>query len=67
MRKSLELNTGDQFAVIGKGDSVIVKTISPPSLDEFDDLLNEARRQAQKTGMKKTDIQKAIDKVRRQK
>ena len=39
IRDSLGLKTGVQFVVIGKGDSVIFKTISPPSFDEFEDLL----------------------------
>lgn len=30
IRKSLRLKEGDQFVVVGQGDSVIFKTISPP-------------------------------------
>ena len=64
VRKKLHLKEGDQFVVIGKGDAVILKTISPPSLDEFNDLLKEAQAQARKAGLKKDDITKAIKKVR---
>ena len=67
IRDSLGLKTGVQFVVIGKGDSVIFKTISPPSFDEFEDLLGDARKQARRVGLKITDIGKAIKRVRKNK
>jgi AbrB family looped-hinge helix DNA binding protein len=67
IRNSLGLKTGVQFVVIGKGDSVIFKTITPPSFDEFEDLLKNARNQARQAGMKKSDISKAIIRVRKEK
>ena len=65
VRKSLGLKTGDQFVVIGKGDAVIIKRISEPLFDQFEDLLREAQKQAKKAGLKKTDIKSAIEKVRK--
>jgi AbrB family looped-hinge helix DNA binding protein len=65
IRNSLGLKTGDQFVVIGRGDAVILKTISEPSIEQFKDLLTEAQKQAKKAGMKKSDIKKAIEKVRK--
>ncbi len=35
------------------------------SIDEFEDLLNNARKQARKTGLKMSDIGKAIKRVRK--
>ncbi|MBW2149907.1 MAG: AbrB/MazE/SpoVT family DNA-binding domain-containing protein [Deltaproteobacteria bacterium] len=64
IRKKLNLKTGAQFVVVGDRDVVILKNISPPSLDEFDSLITEARRAARKAGIKKSDIEKAIVKVR---
>jgi AbrB family looped-hinge helix DNA binding protein len=64
IRKKLGLKSGDQFVVTGNKDVVILKSISPPSLDEFDDLIAEARRQARKTGMKRSDIAVAIKRAR---
>ncbi len=64
IRKKLGLKSGDQFVVTGNRDVVILKSISPPSLDEFDDLIAEARRQARKAGMKRTDVKSALAKVR---
>ncbi|MFO7555727.1 MAG: AbrB/MazE/SpoVT family DNA-binding domain-containing protein, partial [Desulfobacterales bacterium] len=39
IRKKLGLKPGDQFVVTGDKDVVILKSISPPSLDEFEDLI----------------------------
>lgn len=64
IRKKLGLKSGDQFVVTGNKDVVILKSISPPSLDEFDDLIAEARRQARKAGMKRSDIAAALARVR---
>ena len=64
IRKRLKLKAGSQFVVVGGKDTVILKAISPPSLEEFDDLIMEARRQAKKAGLKRSDITAAIGKVR---
>jgi AbrB family looped-hinge helix DNA binding protein len=64
IRKQLNLKAGAQFLVVGEKDVVILKSISPPSLDEFDDLIAEARRNGKQAGIKKSDIGKAVSKVR---
>jgi AbrB family looped-hinge helix DNA binding protein len=64
VRKRLGLKAGAQFVVVGDGDVVILKVVSPPSREEFSDLLAEARRQARRAGLKKSDIEAAIRKVR---
>lgn len=63
IRDSLSLNEGAQFIVIGKGDTVILKSISPPSMDQFDAMLKEARSEAKKARLKKKDVQNAIQKT----
>lgn len=65
IRESLHLKEGDQFVVLGKGDTVILKSITPPSMDQFNSLLSEVRAKAKKAGMKKSDVKAAIAKVRR--
>jgi AbrB family looped-hinge helix DNA binding protein len=65
VRKSLKLRVGDQFVVIGRGDTVILKTISPPSFSEFSDMLDEAQRQARAAGLKRADVAKVVREVRR--
>ncbi len=67
IRDNLHLKEGAQFVVIGRGDTVILKSITPPSMDQFDELLAEARAQAKKAGLKKSDLRAAIAKVRRNK
>ena len=64
IRKRLGLKTGAQFVVVGDKDVVILKAISPPSMEDFDALISEAQRQARKAGMKRSDIAAAIAKVR---
>lgn len=64
IRKKLKLKAGAQFVVMGENDIVILKSISPPSLDEFDSLIAKARKQGKQAGIKKSDISEAISKVR---
>ena len=64
IRKKLKLETGSRFIVLGEKDVVILKTIAPPSIEEFDTLLTKARQQAKAAGLKKSDISQAIKKVR---
>lgn len=64
VRVRLGLTPGVQFVVVGDGDVVILKRISPPSMDEFDGLLKEARRQARAAGLRKADIEEALAEVR---
>jgi AbrB family looped-hinge helix DNA binding protein len=55
VRKELGLNEGDQFVVIGQGDAVILKVITPPKLEEFQGLLRQARAKARKAGIKRAE------------
>jgi AbrB family looped-hinge helix DNA binding protein len=64
VRQKLKLKPGDQFVVVGEGDVVILKTIAPPSMKDFDALVSKARGQARRAGMKPKDIAAAIKKVR---
>ncbi len=64
IRKQLGLKEGDQFVVVGQDDAVILKSIKKPALNEFDSLIDKARRQAREARLKRSDIAKAIAKVR---
>jgi len=64
IRKRLKLKTGSQFIVMGENDVVILKTIKPPSMAEFDTLITRARIQGKKSGLKQSDITAAIAKAR---
>lgn len=67
IRNRLGLKAGAQFVVLGDRDVVIFKVLEPPSRSEFDRLVRQARGVAKRTGMKQSDIPKAIAKVRRAK
>jgi AbrB family looped-hinge helix DNA binding protein len=64
VRQRLGLKAGDQFIVVGEGDVVILKTISPPSMKDFDGLVSKARSQARRAGMRPKDITAAVEKAR---
>ena len=64
IRKQLDLKAGAQFVVVGKKDVVILKNIAPPSLDEFGDLIAEAKKKGKQAGIKKSDVSDAILNVR---
>lgn len=64
IRKRLKLKAGSQFVVVGEDDVVILKAISSPSMEQFDALIAEARRQGKAAGLKKSDIAGALAKVR---
>jgi AbrB family looped-hinge helix DNA binding protein len=64
IRRNLNLKSGAQFIVVGDKDVVILKSITPPSIDEFDELIFKARQAGKKAGLKKIDISAAIKKVR---
>ena len=65
IREQLHLKEGDQFVVIGQGDAVILKVITPPSMDDFKDLLKSARNFAQKAKLTHDDVISAIKKARK--
>ena len=64
VRTRLGLKAGVQFVVVGDGDVVILKVVTPPSRSEFGNLLSKARRQARKAGMKRADVDAAVKKAR---
>ncbi len=65
VRSRLGLEAGEQFVVVGDKDVVILKRIAPPSMRDFDDLVSQARRQARNAGMKRSDVEAAVQKVRK--
>jgi AbrB family looped-hinge helix DNA binding protein len=64
VRNRLKLEAGVQFLVIGEDDVVILKTIAPPAMSQFDGIIRRARQQAKASKMKPADIAKAVSRVR---
>lgn len=67
VRGRLKLMPGVRFVVVGEGDVVILKTITPPSMERFDSLIRRSRQQAQASGLKRSDIARAVSKARSRK
>ena len=65
IRKTLKLKTGTQFVVVAEDDVIILKTITPPSLDAFDEVISKARRQAREAGLTRSNLKEVIDQVRK--
>ena len=64
LRKRLGLEPGAQFVVVGEDDVIILKTIKTPSMRDFDRMVRKARQQARQVGMKRSDIARALARVR---
>lgn len=64
IRLRLGLKEGTQFVVVGDRDVVILKTIAPPAMAEFDELVRTARGAARKAGMRRAEVKRAVAKVR---
>ena len=64
VRDALGLKPGSKFVVVGEGDAVILKLITPPSMADFDEIIQEARRQARNAGMKRSDVAAVLEAVR---
>ena len=62
IRQRLGLKEGTQFVVVGDRDVVILKSIAPPAMEEFGELLRSARSAARKA--KRGDVRRAVTKVR---
>ena len=65
VREDLGLQPGEQFVVVGRGDVVILKTLTAPDTRQFDDLVRKARQDARKAGMTRNHVRQAIRRVRR--
>ncbi|PIE51810.1 AbrB family transcriptional regulator [Candidatus Fermentibacteria bacterium] len=64
IRNALHLKAGTKFVVIGEGDVVVLKTITPPHSSEFKEMILKAREIAYEAGMTPEDVEKAISEVR---
>lgn len=67
IRESLSLETGCKFMVFADGDNILLKPIKTANLNEFDFLMDVARKWAEEVDMKESDIKEAIKAVRKNK
>jgi AbrB family looped-hinge helix DNA binding protein len=66
IRKILGLSTGRKMMVITDGTNLLFKILEEPKVDSFDTLIQESRKFARETGLKKVDVKKAIKEARRE-
>ena len=64
VRDRLHLHEGEKFVIIGEDDTIILKKLEVPSFKGFDKLLKKTRDFAKKRGLKPSDVDEAIKKVR---
>ncbi len=64
IREKLRLEAGAKFVVIGEGDVVILKRLEVPAREQLKELIKESRVYARKTGLKRSDIPRAIKQIR---
>jgi AbrB family looped-hinge helix DNA binding protein len=64
MREELDMADGDVFAVFGKADTIVLRRVSVPTEEEFEELMRWGRDFAERKGITRDDVQKAIDEVR---
>lgn len=67
IRDSLDFHAGTQFIVIGQGDTIVLKSITPPPVSKFRTLLARAERAAKESGLKKADVDDAVTQSRKAK
>ena len=60
IRESLGLQTGARFVVVAGQDAILLKLVTQPSPEEFNELLAEARRQARRADPRQSDIGNAV-------
>lgn len=64
LRHELGVKKGMRFAVYGQGDTVILKKLDMPSVDDFEALTKKLRPLATKKGIKPDDVEAIIHKSR---
>ncbi|MDP4012448.1 MAG: AbrB/MazE/SpoVT family DNA-binding domain-containing protein [Candidatus Nanoarchaeia archaeon] len=64
VRDRLDLHSGEKFVVIGEADTIILKKLEIPSFKGVDKLLKKTRDLAKKKGLKPSDVDEAIKRVR---
>jgi len=64
IRNDLGISSGTKLAVISDGENILLRPIEKPRVDTFRKLVQRSSRYARAAGLKKSDVGKAIKKVR---
>jgi AbrB family looped-hinge helix DNA binding protein len=65
IRKQMGLEEGTKLMVFSDGVNLLMKPIMPPSAASFKKLIQASHSYAKEAGLKKSDVEEAIAKVRR--
>ena len=65
IRKLVGIEAGSKMMVVTDGANVMLKPIATPDMSEFEKMAKASRQYARRGGLKKSDVKKAIEQVRR--
>lgn len=65
LRDKLKLKEGEKFAVIGEGNTIILKKLEVPSFKDADKLLKRTRDFVKEKGIKESDVEEANKEARK--
>jgi len=65
IREDLKISAGNKFAVIGTGDTIILKKMEMPSMGDLKKLLAQTRSETRRKRVKPVEVAKAITEVRK--
>ncbi len=66
IRENLSFSEGTLFIVIAQGDTIVLKSITPPPVSKFKSLLAKASKLAKESGLKKADVNQVIKETRKE-
>jgi AbrB family looped-hinge helix DNA binding protein len=64
LRDTLGLQPGDKFVAVGEADTVVLKRLTVPRHEDYQDLIRHAEELAEQRKLTKRDVERAIRKVR---
>lgn len=67
MRRRMNLHAGDVLAAYDRGDTIVLKRMTLPSDDDFEETLDEAESWARESGLSGDDVADAVQAVRTRK
>lgn len=65
IREELNLNEGEKFIVIGEGNTIILKRITPPSFNDIEKIMKKTLEFAKNRNLSSNDLDQAIKRARK--
>jgi len=63
-REEMGVHKGDKFMVLRRGDMVVLKKLQAPTVEDVERMLRKAHEHATKHGLKPSDAEDALRRVR---